>query len=109
MRGVLAKVTQFSKNGLAENEHDKRSNGHSNSSNISSGSSSSSNGHSNGHSHHGVDSNSDDIILQLNKEKNALERRVRMLEEEKERSVAMAHKADNASSSSSSSTSGNVI
>ena len=113
MRGVLAKVTQFSKNGLAENEHDKRSNGNSNSSSSSSSGSSSNghgNGHSNGRSHHGMDGNSDDIIIQLNKEKNALERRVRMLEEEKERSVAMAHKADNASSSSSSSSAlGNII
>ena len=110
MRGVLAKVSQFSKNGLAENEHDKRSNGNSNSNSSSSSSNGSSNSHSNGHSHHGMDGNSDDIILQLNKEKNALERRVRMLEEEKERSVAIAFKADNASSSSSSSSaSGNVL
>ena len=114
MRGVLAKVTQFSKNGSAETEHDRKN--HNSSSNSSS---SSHNSHSNGHnnsnnnssSYNGMDnssSNSDDVILQLNKEKNALERRVRLLEEENERSVALAYKMESALSSSSSSISGDT-
>ena len=95
MRGVLAKVTQFSRNGSADIEHGKRQHN---------GSSSSSS--SNGHSHNSTDGNSDDVILQLNKEKTILERRIRLLEEEKERSNALAYKTDNPSSSSSSSVSG---
>lgn len=111
MRGVLAKVTQFSKNGSAETEHDRKNHNSSNSS--SSSHNSHSNGHNNSNSYSGMDayssSNSDDVILQLNKEKNALERRVRLLEEENERSVALAYKMENALSSSSSSVSGNSI
>jgi hypothetical protein len=113
MRGVLAKVTQFSKNGSAETEHDKKNHDSSSDSN-----SSSHNSHSNGHnnndnsSYSGMDnnssSNSDDVIRQLNKEKNALERRVRLLEEENERSAALAYKMENALSSSSSSVSGDT-
>ena len=115
MRGVLAKVTQFSKNGSAETEHERKNqNGSSNSS--SSSHNSHSNGHNNGNnnssSYNGMDnnnsSNSDDVILQLNKEKNALERRVRLLEEENERSVALAYKMESALSSSTSSVSGDT-
>ena len=111
MRGVLAKVTQFSKNGSTETEHDRKNH---NSSSCSSSHNSHSNGHNNGHndsnSYNDMDghssSGSDDVILQLNKEKNTLERRVQLLEEENERSVALVYKMENALSSSSSSVSG---
>jgi hypothetical protein len=113
MRGVLAKVTQFSKNSSAETEHDRK-NHNSNSNSSSSSHNGHSNGHNNSNSYNGIDnhnssSNSDDVILQLNKEKNALERRVRLLEEENERSVTLAYKMESALSSSSSSVSGDTI
>lgn len=89
MRGVLAKVSQFSRGEAGEASERKAANGHSN-------------GHSQSQSHtvgHSVHSSSrgldvgpspvlrgsfDELVSQLKQEKTQLERRVRALEEEKE-------------------------
>jgi hypothetical protein len=88
MRGVLAKVSQFSRSGeAAEGSERRASNGHSN-------------GHSQSHGHSTHSSSSsrgpdlgpspalrgsfDELVAQLKQEKTQLERRVRALEEEKE-------------------------
>jgi hypothetical protein len=96
MRGVLAKVSQFSRSGEAGEGADKRAgaaNGHSNGH-------SQSQSHGHGHSNHSSSSSSsrgadqgpfpaprgsfDELVAQLKQEKTQLERRVRALEEEKE-------------------------
>jgi hypothetical protein len=97
MRGVLAKVSQFSRSGEAGEGADKRAgaaNGHSNGH-----SQSQSQSHGHGHSNHSSSSSSrgadqgpfpaprgsfDEVVAQLKQEKTQLERRVRALEEEKE-------------------------
>ena len=88
MRGVLAKVSQFSRSGEGgESAERKAPNGHSS----SSSSSSSGHGHSSSRavdagpspssSHRG---SYDELVAQLKQEKMLLERRVRALEEERE-------------------------
>ena len=92
MRGVLAKVSQFSRSGEGgESAERKAPNGHSSSSSSSGHSHSSSHGHSSSRavdagpspssSHRG---SYDELVAQLKQEKMLLERRVRALEEEKE-------------------------
>lgn len=92
MRGVLAKVSQFSRSGeAAEGSERRASNGHSNGH-------SQSQSQSHGHSTHSSSSSRgpdlgpspalrgsfDELVAQLKQEKTQLERRVRALEEEKE-------------------------
>lgn len=86
MRGVLAKVSQFSRSGEGgESAERKAPNGHSSSSSSSGHSHSSSRavdaGPSPSSSHRG---SYDELVAQLKQEKMLLERRVRALEEEKE-------------------------